>query len=98
MKLIELIDARDSLQKLIMQDLPIRKAYELMRATEEINKHLGFYGSELAKLGPIPDMVKVKELEDLEIPDLEKTQIVMEDSLRLSASDVALLMPIIEFI
>ena len=98
MKLIELIDARASLQKLVRQDLPIRKAYELMLATEEANRHLGFYVQELEKLGPDPDPEALAALEAFEIPDLKKIQIEMTDDLRLSAGDVALLRPIIEFI
>ena len=98
MKLIELVNARDSLQKLILQDLPIRKAYELMLATETINRHLGFYGQEMTKLLADPGGEKQRELENFEVPDLEPVEIEMTEGLRLSAADVALLLPIIKFV
>lgn len=97
MKLIELVDARDSLQKLVQQDLPIRKAYEVMQLTEEANRHLLFYSQELAKLGDDPDPEAVKELDGFEIAGPERIRIEMAGGLRLSAADVALLLPLIDF-
>jgi hypothetical protein len=66
MKLIDLVNARDSLQKLIAQDLPIRTAYQLMKLTDECNRHLGFYGGELAKFDPARDPERLKELEEMD--------------------------------
>ncbi len=99
MKLIEIVDARNSLQKLIGQDLPLRVAYRLVKLTDAINFHLGFYGSEMAKLGADPDPTKKKELEEMEITDLyhEKLRLPIRDGLVLSASDVKMLEPFIEF-
>lgn len=99
MKLIDLVNARDSLQKLIAQDLPIRTAYQLMKLTDECNRHLGFYGGELAKFDPARDPERLKELEEMEITDLhhEKLRMPIKDGIVLSAADVKLLEPFMEF-
>ena len=99
MKLIDLVNARDSLQKLIAQDLPIRTAYQLMKLTDECNRHLSFYGGELAKFDPARDPERLNELEEMEITDLyhEKLRLPIRDGLVLSASDVKMLEPFIEF-
>ena len=100
MKLIELVDARGSLQKLVHQDLPLRTAYELMKLTDECNRHLGFYGAECAKFDPKKDPERQRELDNMEIDvgQTEKVRISMNGDLRLSAGDVKMLMPIIDFI
>lgn len=99
MKLIEIVDARDSLQKLVGQDLPLRLAYRLTRLTDAINFHLNFYGSERMKLGENPDPERLEELENMEITDLhhERLKLPIRDGLVLSASDVKMLEPFIEF-
>ena len=99
MKLIDLVNARDSLQKLVAQDLPIRTAYELMKLTEACNRHLGFYGAEIAKFDPAKDPMRLAELNAMEI-DIgteEKVVISMEWDLKLSAGDVKMLMPLVDF-
>ena len=55
MKLIEIVNARGSLQKLVGQELPLRVAYRLVKVTDAINFHLTVYGGELMKLGENPD-------------------------------------------
>lgn len=99
MKLIEIVNARESLQKLVGQDLPLRVAYRLVKVTDAINFHLSFYGAERAKLGENPDPAKLRELEEMEITDLhhEKLKLPIRDGLVLSASDVKMLEPFIEF-
>lgn len=98
MKLIDLVNARDSLQKLIGQDLPIRTAYQLMKLTDECNRHLGFYGGELAKFDPARDPERLKELNNMEIDiDAERISISLDGDLKVSAADVKMLMPLIEF-
>lgn len=99
MKLIEIVNARTSLQKLIAQDLPLRLAYRLTKLTEAINFHLSFYGSERMKLGENPDPEKLRELEEMEITDIPQTKlcIPIRDGLVLSAADVKMLEPFIEF-
>lgn len=99
MKLIELVNARYALQKLVAQDLPIRLAYRLMTLTESCNRYLNFYGQEVDKLGEDPDPQRLKELQDFEITDLNETKLRLPvmDGLMLSASDVKALEPLIEF-
>lgn len=98
MKLIDLVNARDSLQKLVAQDLPLRTAYSLMQLTDECNKHLGFYGGELAKFDPEKNPERLAELDNMEISiDMERITISLEGDLKLSAGDVKMLMPLVEF-
>lgn len=98
MKLIELVNARTSLGKLVSQDLPIRTAYKLMQMTDECNKHLVFYGNELAKFNPDKNPERLRELDNMEIDFPCKTIVEMTDNLVLSAADVKLLSPIVEFV
>ena len=99
MKLIDIVNARGSLQKLVSQDLPLRLAYKLTRLTDAINFHLNFYGAERMKLGENPDQEKLRELEEMEISDIPQTKlsIPIRDGLVLSATDVKMLEPFIEF-
>lgn len=100
MKLIELVNARDALQKLVAQDLPIRTAYELMKLTDEANRHLTFYGQELGKFDPERDLDRLEELNSIEIDvgGSERIRISLDGDLRLSAGDVKMLTPLVEFI
>lgn len=97
MKLKDSVYARDPLQKLVMQDLPIKEAYSLKKTTDFINANINFFYERLAALGEDPDENRVNELYAFEVPDLEKVEISMIDGLKLSASDVALLEPFITF-
>lgn len=99
MKLIELVNARNSLQKLVAQDLPVRTAYDLVKLTDECNRHLGFYGAELAKFDPEKDPLRLAELDGMEISvgTEEKIVIRMDWDLKLSAGDVKMLMPLVDF-
>ena len=99
MKLIEIVNARDSLQKLVGQNLPLRVAYRLVKVTDAINFHLNFYGAERFKLGENPDPEKLQELDNMEITDLhhEKLRVPILEDLVLSAADVKMLEPFIEF-
>lgn len=100
MKLIELVNARDALQKLVAQDLPIRTAYELMKLTDEANRHLTFYGQELGKFDPERDLDRLEELNSIEIDvgGSERIRISLDGDLRLSAGDVKMLTPLVDFI
>lgn len=100
MKLIDLVNARDSLQKLVVQDLPIRTAYELMKLTDEANRHLTFYGQELGKFDPERDLDRLEELNSIEIDvgGSERICISLDGDLRLSAGDVKMLTPLVDFI
>lgn len=96
MKLIELISAARPLQKLIMQDVPLRTAYDLMQITEEVNPHLQFYDREVLKSGE--DIKRIEELQNLEIDcEFKAVEISKDTDICLSASDVKLLQPIVIF-
>ena len=99
MKLIEIVNARHSLQKLVAQDLPLRLAYRLMKLTEACNFHLEFYGHERRKLGEDPDPDRMRALDEMEITDLhqEKLRLPVSDDLILSAADIKALEPFIVF-
>lgn len=99
MKLIELVSARTALGKLVAQDLPIRTAYELMKLTDEANRHLLFYGQELAKFDPEKDPERLEDLENMEIDigGAERLQIGLDGELKLSAGDVKALTALVEF-
>ena len=96
MKLIDLVNARASLQKLVSQDLPIRTAYNLMLLIEDCNKHLEFYGNEIGKFDAEKDTARLEELNNLEIKR-DRVSVTADDNLKLSASDVKMLLPLIEF-
>ena len=98
MKLIDIVNARNSLQKLIQQDIPLRQAYELVKLTDQLNVHLNFYGQERAKRWG--DEEKLCELDSFPVDDLpeERMQITMTDTVLLSAADVKALEPFIEFV
>lgn len=99
MKLIDLVNARDSLQKLVQQDLPLKTAYKLMQITDECNRHLVFYGNELAKIESNGEPERLEELDNLEVLDdaWEKPKISADCNITLSAVDVKLLMPLVDF-
>lgn len=98
MKLIDIVNARNSLQKLIQQDIPLRQAYELVKLTDKINVHLDFYGQERVKRWGNEE--KLIELDSFPVDDLpeDRMQIAMTDTVLLSAVDVKALEPFIEFV
>ena len=49
MKLNTIVNAGPSLQKLILQDVPIKTAYALAMLIDKLNPHLSFYGTEIVK-------------------------------------------------
>lgn len=99
MKLIEIVEAREPLQKLVEQELPLRVAYRLLKVTEEIKIHLHFYSGELIKLGEYPDPEKLKELKEMEITDLHhaRLRVPIMDGIVLSVDEMKKLEPFIEF-
>ena len=100
MKLIDIVNARMALQKLTEQDLPLRTAFEIVALVERCNRHLAFFSHIRQKLGALPDEAKLAELENFEVTDLGELpiEILAEESLRLSASDVKALEPFVKFI
>lgn len=100
MKLINIVNARGALQKLVAQDLPLKTAFEIVELVDKCNRHLQFFSQERQKLGALPDEHKLAELESFDVPDLDNLpiEIVADDSLRLSAADVKALGPLVRFI
>lgn len=101
MKLIEIVNARGAMQKLVAQDLPLRTAYQVVGLVETCNRHLGFFSQMRQKLGALPEETKLAELENFEISDLDgivPIEIRADDSLRLSAADIKVLEPFVSFI
>lgn len=101
MKLIEIVNARGALQKLVVQDLPLRTAFRVVEVVEKCNRHLRFFSQERQKLGAVPNEAKLTELENFEIPDLDSEtpiEIRADDNLRLSAGDIKALEPFVRFL
>lgn len=100
MKLITIVNARMSLQKLVQQDLPIRTAWQVMKLTDECNIHLQFYGNQIRRLGDEPDPEKLAALQDMEISELDarvRIPVPLDGSIRMSAVDLKHLEPFIDF-
>lgn len=100
MKLITIVNARLALQKLVEQPLPLRTAWKVMQLTERCNIHLQFYGDRLQRLGPEPEMEKVRDLREMEISDLDalvRIPLALDSDIKLSASDMKNLEPFVEF-
>lgn len=93
MRLIDLVNARFSIQKLISQDLPLPVAYKLYKLIGIVNQHLEFYGNEIAKPNCDKDALDSMEI-DL---DIEKIAITITNDIKLSAMDVKCLEPFINF-
>jgi len=99
MKLIDIVNSRDALQKLVAQDLPLRIAYRLMKLTDNINLQMSFYFNERMKLGQDPDPDRLRALDEMEVTDLklDRLRIPITDGLKLSATDVHMLEPFVTF-
>lgn len=99
MKLIELVNARTALGKLVSQDLPIRTAYALVKLIDECNSHLTFYGNERGKFDAKENPERLDELNNMEIDvkQAERICISLDGDLKLSPGDVKMLMPLIDF-
>jgi hypothetical protein len=100
MRLIDIVNARCSLQKLAAQDLPLKTALAVVRTVEAANSYLGFYGGEIAKFNPEEEPARLKELNEMEIDDFQPERIAISaemDGIRLSASDVKMLEPFVDF-
>lgn len=98
-KLIDLVKASPGLQKLILQDLPIRTAYKIMQLTEKANPSLMFYGQEAIKAGE--NEQRLGELENMEVSgfeDYEPIEVGLDSNIRLTPSDIKFLKPFISFI
>ena len=98
MKLGQIVAASLALQKLIYQDLPLNKAYELCKLVDKLNPQLVFFERELCKLGP--EDARRMELLEFNVPELDglqKIQLCCSDSIRLSVADLKNLEPFVIF-
>lgn len=95
MKLIELVNARFSLQKLVAQDLPLPAAFKLYKRIGQLNQHLEFYGEQVNRPNCDKEALDNMEIEDVET---EKVPVEITEQLRLSASDIKALEPFIMFV
>lgn len=89
MKLYEIVNAAPGLQKLILQDLPLRTSFDLMRLAERVNPLLKFFGDEEVKAHGEPE--KMDELRALDVDGFEdffRIPIPLDADIRLSPSDV----------
>ncbi len=99
MKLKTIVNASPSLQKLILQDVPIQTAYALAMLIDKLNPHLSFYGTEVSKRYGSAE--RMEELENLDIPEMENVQKIsmpLIGSVTLSAADIKRLEPFVNFV
>ena len=85
MKMYDIAVASKPLQKLIEQDLPLRKAYELAMLVTKLNPLLSFYGEQLMQGRD------QAELNSLEI------ELTLDTDVKLSAGDIKCLEPFVIF-
>lgn len=99
MKLSEIVTAAPALQKLIMQDVPIRLAYALAQLINKCNPQLDFYGREIVKIGN-EENDRRQELLNLELEEFDKHDpivIPLGINISLSAADIKCLEPLVIF-
>lgn len=93
MKLYDIALAAKPLQKLIEQDLPLRKAYELAILATKINPTLEFYGNQLMSGRPQEELNNL----DADLPELTRIELPIDLDVKLSAGDVKCLEPFVIF-
>lgn len=97
MTLSEIVTAAPALQKLIMQDVPIKFAYALAQLINKCNPQLDFYGREIVKS---EDSDRRQELLDLvleEFDGYEPLVLPLDINVNLSAADIKCLEPLVRF-
>ena len=99
-KIGNLIDAIPALRKLNNLDLPLKTGFKVYRLVEAVNAELGFFTEKREAIQKKADNrdSEIQELVNQEVElDAAKVTIIMTDDLRLSAADIAVLMPFIDF-
>lgn len=92
MRMYDIAVASQPLQKLIEQDLPLRKAYELAMLVTKLNPLLSFYGAQLMQGR---DQAELNSLEiDL---DVRRVELTLDTDVKLSAGDIKCLEPFVLF-
>lgn len=89
-------DASHSLQKLIRLDLPLRTAHRVMMLTESLNPHLRFFETEIQKCRDSDELAELRKL-SVDIGERDEIEIPLDTDIKLTATDVALLRPFINF-
>ena len=100
MKLKDIVNARDGLQRLVVQEMPLPTAYAVLKLTDRCNLHLSFYGNERAKLGADPDPERLSELENMPVEDFndfEPIPIPITERIKLSPTAMKALEPFVMF-
>lgn len=99
-KISTLIDAIPALRKLNNLDLPLKTSYKVFKLVEAVNAELGFFTEKREAIQKKADNrdAEIAELvnQDVEL-DAERITIIITDDLRLSAADLAALMPFVDF-
>ena len=99
-KIGNLIDAIPALRKLNSLDLPLRMSFKVFKLVEAVNAELAFFTEKREAIQKKADNrdSEIQELVNQEVElDAAKVTIIMTDDLRLSAADIAVLMPFIDF-
>ena len=99
MKLIQIVNAKRALEKLITQDLPLKEAFALVNMVDSCNGFLKFYGNEIIKINPETEPERLKELNDMEVdfnPEIIRVNMNTK-GLTLSAANVKSLESFVEF-
>lgn len=95
MKLIDIVNASDAFKKLIVQDLPLMQAHQLMCLVDRCNPHLRFYG-DIEKQCTSQD--QFEQLHKMTVDEeFEKIRIPLSANVVLSAADVKNLEPFIDW-
>lgn len=102
MTLYNILAAKNGIQKLVGQDLPLKTAYRLSKMVRKVNEELNFFKAKEAELKAkheykVP-VQEYNELLNLEIDwDEPKITIPLDDHISLSVADIEALTPFIEF-
>lgn len=97
MRLSTIVAAAAPLQKLIQQDIPIRKAWELTQLVSRINPMLEFYGQQLTRCETDEAVRELGELEMEGFEDCFRLELWLGLPVSLSAADVHNLEPFVRF-
>ena len=102
MTLYNILAAKNGIQKLVGQDLPLKTAYRLSKIVRRVNEELDFFREKEAELKAKHEYkVPANEYEELlrlEIDwDEPKVEIPLDENVSLSAADVEALDEFVEF-
>ena len=99
-KISTLIDAVPALRKLNSLDLPLKTSFKVYKLVAAVDSELSFFTERREAIQKKADNrdAEIQELVNQEVEmDVERVVIIMTDDLRLSAADLAALMPFIDF-